>query len=62
MAAAVTLPAAADGSRSDRDHRDDRRGRDRGLRAMTGEEARDKTVAKELALADAERDRPSATG
>ena len=29
---------------------------------MTGEEARDKTVAKELALADAESDWPSATG
>ena len=29
---------------------------------MTGEEARDKTMAKELALADAERDRPSVTG
>jgi hypothetical protein len=29
---------------------------------MTGEEARDKIVAKELALADAESDRPSVTG
>jgi hypothetical protein len=29
---------------------------------MTGEEARDKTVAKELTLADAESARPSVTG